>query len=286
MKVQETLSKKKEAIERELEQILSGSDSRLYQAMRYAVLSGGKRFRPLLLLSSGECFRVPERRLLPFACGLELIHTYSLVHDDLPSMDNDDFRRGKPSCHRAFGENVALLAGDALLTLAFEVMAEAPVPRTLTSQKEEAVRLISRMAGGRGMIEGQYMDITLSRETTSGEDLRELLRKKTGALITAAVVTGAILGKARIPEREALEKYGQNVGIAFQIRDDILDSGETGGKDGLKSPNFVDSYGMDEAKKRLGEYVEEALMFLEEAGLYSEELRFLALKLLEIEGGR
>lgn len=286
MKVQETLSKKKEAIERELEQILSGSDSRLYQAMRYAVLSGGKRFRPLLLLSSGECFRVPERRLLPFACGLELIHAYSLVHDDLPSMDNDDFRRGKPSCHRAFGENVALLAGDALLTLAFEVMAEAPVPRTLTSQKEEAVRLISRMAGGRGMIEGQYMDITLSRETTSGEDLRELLRKKTGALITAAVVTGAILGKARIPEREALEKYGQNVGIAFQIRDDILDSGETGGKDGLKSPNFVDSYGMDEAKKRLGEYVEEALMFLEEAGLYSEELRFLALKLLEIEGGR
>lgn len=286
MKVQETLSKKKEAIERELEQILSGSDSRLYQAMKYAVMSGGKRFRPLLLLSSGGCFRVPEPRLLPFACGLELIHTYSLVHDDLPSMDNDDFRRGKPSCHRAFGEDVALLAGDALLTLAFEVMAEAPVPRTLTSQKEEAVRLISRMAGGRGMIEGQYMDITLSRETTSGEDLRELIRKKTGALITAAVVTGAILGKARISEREALEKYANNVGIAFQIRDDILDSGETGGKDGLKSPNFVDSHGLDEAKKRLGEYVKEALQSLEEADLHSEQLRFLALKLLEIEGGR
>ena len=131
MDIRESLSEKRAAIDAELERLLDG-DSRLHEAMRYAVLSGGKRFRPLLLLSSGAAFGGAVPALLPFACAVELIHAYSLVHDDLPCMDNDDIRRGKPSCHKAFGEDLALLAGDALLTLAFEVLAEAP-PGTVGS---------------------------------------------------------------------------------------------------------------------------------------------------------
>jgi geranylgeranyl diphosphate synthase type II len=282
MNVQDKLAQKKKSIDRELERILSQEDSLLFQAMRHAVLSGGKRFRPLLALSTGECFSVGEDVLLPFACGLEFIHNYSLVHDDLPLLDNDDFRRGQPSCHKAFGEDIALLAGDSLLTLAFEVMAQAPVDKRLTPHKEQVIQEISHLAGARGMVGGQLMDITLSPEEISEGDLRELILKKTGALIIASVKTGAILGEASPPKLEAMVEYGRNIGIAFQIRDDILDSIEEGERESQRRPSFVSLHGQEEAKKRLKKCVEDGIKAFDKTSLESEELRHLALRLLDI----
>ncbi|MEE9390714.1 MAG: polyprenyl synthetase family protein, partial [Candidatus Aminicenantaceae bacterium] len=170
MNVEDRLYQKKEAVDRELERILPREDTLLFQAMRHAVLSGGKRFRPILVLSSGECFDVSQATLLPFACALELIHNYSLIHDDLPSMDNDDFRRGKPSCHKAYGEAIALLAGDGLLTLAFEVLALAPLEEELLERKNQVIMDIGKLAGIDGMIGGQFMDIILSPEEITEEE--------------------------------------------------------------------------------------------------------------------
>jgi len=179
-----SLAGKKAAIDRELERLLAG-DNRLAEAMRYAVLSGGKRYRALLLLASGEGFGGARETLLPFACGIELIHNYSLVHDDLPCMDDDDVRRGRPSSHRKFGEGLALLAGDALQALAFEVMAGAPAGPAGFPRKERAIVAIGRAAGYRGMIGGQWLDISFSPETATEDSLYELFLKKTGALILA-----------------------------------------------------------------------------------------------------
>jgi len=282
MNVQDRLDLKKKLIDNELGRILTQEDSLLFQAMRHAVLSGGKRFRPLLALSSGECLGAGEDVLLPFACGLELIHNYSLIHDDLPLMDNDDFRRGKPSCHKAYGEDIALLAGDSLLTLAFEVIAQAPVDKRLVSKKEQIIQEISHLAGARGMVGGQLMDITLSPEEISEENLHELILKKTGALIIASVKTGAILGEASAPQLDAMIEYGRNIGLAFQIRDDILDSIDEGEKKHQPRPSYVSLHGQEEAKKRLKIFVEEGIRAFDKTSLESEELRHLAIRLLDI----
>jgi geranylgeranyl diphosphate synthase type II len=281
MKVEDSLSQKKKAVDRELELILPEEDSPLFQAMRYAVLSGGKRFRPLLALSSGECFGVSQDVLLPFACALELIHNYSLIHDDLPSMDNDDLRRGKPSCHKTYGEDIALLAGDALLTLAFEVLVRAPVSANLQSQKEQLIIEIGHLAGVRGMIGGQLMDITLSPEELTEETMHELILKKTGALIVASVKTGVLLGKAGNSEFKAIVQYGRNIGLAFQIRDDILDSGGEERREKKLRPNYVSLFGNEVSEQRLKSFVGIARSALEEASLESEELHYLASKLLK-----
>jgi geranylgeranyl pyrophosphate synthase len=284
MRVDDGLAAKKRLIERELERVLSRDDSPLFRVMRYAVLSGGKRFRPLLVLSSGACFGAAPRHLLTFACAIELIHNYSLVHDDLPSMDNDDFRRGKPTCHRAFGEDLAILAGDGLLTLAFELMAGAPVPADARRRKEEAIRTISRSAGVDGLIGGQVLDITLTPKSLTRPKIDELIRKKTGALICAAVEVGAIFGGARPSERRALLDYGKNVGLAFQVRDDILDyrrEKKTGAPD---RPDYVAFAGEDQAGRRLKALVRKAVGSLGEIAPRSAELRSLALSLLEPDG--
>ena len=178
MNVQDKLQSKKDAIEKYLERFLPAEEDPLAKAMRYAVLSGGKRFRPLLALSSGECFGLSSDVVLPFGCALELIHNYSLVHDDLPVMDDDDFRRGKPSCHLVFGEDIALLVGDALLTLAFEVLASAPWEKSKSAQKELVIREIAQSAGIQGMVGGQLLDITLELESLSEDDLNDLMTKK------------------------------------------------------------------------------------------------------------
>jgi len=283
MKVENNLLQKKKTIERELEHILSREDTSLFRAMRYAVFPGGKRFRPLLLLSSGECFHLDQSLLLPFACAIELIHNYSLIHDDLPTMDNDDFRRGKPSCHKAFGEDIALLTGDSLLTLAFEVLAQAPLPPELYPQKEQIIKEISQFAGVGGMIEGQVMDITLRPENIIEEVLHELIIKKTGSLIIASVRAGAILGRAPSHQLKAIAEYGKDIGLAFQIRDDILDSAEGGEKNSLSRPNYVFLFGLQVAKRRLKGFVESGIRALESASLQSEELQHMALMLLELE---
>ena len=283
MDVEERLRQKKEAVERELERILSQEDSLLFKAMRHAVLSGGKRFRPLLAFSSGECFGVSQDMVLPFACALELIHNYSLVHDDLPSIDNDDYRRGQPSCHKAFGEDIALLTGDSLLTLAFEVMAQASLEENLLPRKEKVLREISHLSGVKGMIGGQLMDITLNPEELTEEVFHDLILKKTGGLITASVKTGALLGGAGDSELEAIGQYGRNIGLAFQIRDDILDTAQEADKGALSRPNYVSQFGLETAKKRLHNFIETARSVLDKASLESEELHYLASKLLELE---
>lgn len=286
MKIEERLLEKKKAVEQGLERMLSQGDSLLFRAMRYAVFSGGKRFRPLLTLSSGECFGVSRDVLLPFACAMELIHNYSLIHDDLPSMDNDDFRRGKPSCHKEYGEGIALLTGDSLLTLAFEVLAQAPVDEKLKLKKEQIIKEISHLAGVNGMIGGQLMDVTLSPGELTDKIFNELIQKKTGALIIASVKTGSILGGATNSELGAMVEYGKNIGIAFQIRDDILDLASKAQEGQLARPNSVSLFGLEVSKCRVKNCVETAKAALDEASLESEELNYLASKLLELGNGK
>lgn len=283
MKVEDKLYQKKEVVDRELERILPREDTLLFQAMRHAVLSGGKRFRPILVLSSGECFDVSQATLLPFACALELIHNYSLIHDDLPSMDNDDFRRGKPSCHKAYGEAIALLAGDGLLTLAFEVLALAPLEEELLERKNQVIMDIGKLAGMDGMIGGQFMDITIPPEEITEGEFEELILKKTGALFIASVKMGAILGKASSSELKAMVDYGRNLGIAFQIRDDILDSASESQKPHSRQLNYVSLFGHEKAEQSLKNFVNAAQKTLDEAALESDELRYLASKLLDIK---
>ena len=284
MKVKDQLSQDKKIIEAELKKILFRQDTLLFNAMRHAVFSGGKRFRPLLTLSSGECFGVHRAMLLPFACSLELIHNYSLVHDDLPSMDNDDFRRNKPSCHKAYGEDIALLAGDGLLTLAFEVLARAEVEEKLLPKKELVIKEISGLSGVNGMIGGQLLDITLSQKEMTEDILYELILKKTGALIIAALNVGAILGDASASEIEAIAKYGRNIGLAFQIRDDILDSTEERKKDAVPRPNSIAFFGPEGAKRKLIDFVSAGISALHEVSMRSDKLLYLASSLLEFNG--
>lgn len=281
MKIEEKISRQKEAIDQQLKLILSGKESLLFQAMRHTVFSGGKRFRPLLVLASGECFGVKQQTLLPFACALELIHNYSLIHDDLPSMDDDDWRRGQPSCHKAYGEDMALLAGDSLLTLAFEVMSQAPLEEGLKPAREKIIREISQRAGMEGMIGGQFMDITLHPEKMTEEDYYQLIFKKTGSLILASLKTGAILGGASSSQMNALEEYGRYMGFAFQLRDDIIDSLKEEKSVKPLRPNAVTLFGLEEAKRKLNTFVAEARGVLERAGLDSDELCHLTSMLVE-----
>ena len=282
MKIEEKIQVKKSLIEKELKKILERYKGGLADAMKYSVFSGGKRFRPLLVLCTGESFGCDCDTALPFACSIELIHNYSLIHDDLPAMDDDDFRRGKPSCHKAYGEDVAILAGDALLTLAFEILSQTFVQSEALDKRIKVIEEISRSAGLSGMVGGQYLDIKASKEDLQREDYYSLVMKKTGSLISASVRTGALLGQASPDELDAVSKYAENLGFAFQVRDDILDSYEDI-RDGKPfSPNEVFFSGRDSARKKLFKYVNSAVKALDEKPIVSEELRYLALKLLEI----
>jgi geranylgeranyl pyrophosphate synthase len=271
----------KTAIELELGRILCRRKTLLDQAMRYAVLRGGKRFRPLLSLAAGDAFGASPGTILPFACGIELIHNSSLIHDDLPSMDDDDFRRGRPSCHSAFGEDIALLAGDALLILAFEVMAAADVPRRLGGRKSQAILETARLAGVQGMIGGQLLDITFSAENAAEQSFEELMLKKTGALIVASIRSGALLGGASPAKLKTVTVFGEHIGLAFQIRDDVHDAADGGGKAASPGPNYALAIGMDRARERLAWHVRAGIEALDKAGIKSPELRSLASQLLK-----
>jgi geranylgeranyl diphosphate synthase type II len=281
MNVETKIASWKNAVDGELERILSRQETLLFQAMRYSVLCGGKRFRPLLLVSAADAFGVTLRLALSFACAVELIHNYSLIHDDLPSMDNDDYRRGRPSCHKAFGEDIALLAGDGLLTLAFQVMAAAAVPKNRLPRKEQVIKEIAQLAGAEGMIGGQLLDITFSPDEAAKESLHELMLKKTGALIVAAVRAGAVLGGAPGPKLDAMTEYGKNIGLAFQVRDDIRDAAETAKKERSAKPNYASVFGQEKAGLLMKRSVRAALGALKEASIESAPLRRLARRLLE-----
>jgi geranylgeranyl diphosphate synthase type II len=262
----------------------------LVQAMRYSLEAGGKRLRPILCIAASEVVGGSEADVMPAACALELIHTYSLIHDDLPAMDDDDLRRGKPTCHKAFNEATAILAGDALQAAAFEVLAAAGRhQRGDASKWLEVVYLIARAAGYSGMVQGQMMDISSEGKGISLEELETLHRLKTGALIEASVQAGAILGGGSSQEITAMGAYGRYAGLAFQVADDILNvegSPEMLGKpvgsdlDHQKAtgPSLM---GLEQAKARAGELVERALEELTIFGKKGEPLAALARYILE-----
>jgi geranylgeranyl diphosphate synthase type II len=235
------LERQRAAVDTALEAILprpEGPAARLLEAMRYAVFSGGKRLRPVLALASYEAFGGSGSELLAPAAALELVHTYSLIHDDLPAMDDDDLRRGRPTVHKAFGEAEAILAGDALLTLAFEVVATLPEGDRVGSRRAAAVACLARGAGCSGMVGGQLADLEGERKTLAVPALEWIHRHKTGALLRASVEIGALHAGASPEDLAAIARYGESVGLAFQIADDVLDRtssakalGKTPGKD-------------------------------------------------------
>ncbi len=199
-----------------------GMPERLREAMTHSLTAGGKRVRPVILLSAGAAVGGDEAALLPFACAVEYVHTYSLIHDDLPAMDDDDFRRGRPTCHKEFGEAAAILAGDALLTEAFRVMSESPLASRDPGRAVLAIALLARAAGAEGMVGGQDLDLA----ARPGDSVEGIHRRKTAAMIEASAGMGGILGGGGDDRIVALRRYGAAVGLLFQITDDILD--ETG----------------------------------------------------------
>ena len=229
---------------------------RLYEAMNYSVFAGGKRMRPVLLISACEAVGGNIEDAIPFACALEMIHTYSLIHDDLPAMDNDDFRRGKPTCHKAFDEALAILAGDGLLTYAFEVMLEA-VCKNNDSKYAKATKLIANYSGSQGMLVGQVVDVQSEGHKIDNKTLMFIHDNKTGGLIKAAFMAGALIGGADNYTVSDFEKIGYNMGMAFQIKDDILDVTSTSeilGKPILSyiknnKQTYVSLYGLDNAQQ-------------------------------------
>lgn len=214
-----------QAIEEQLEEMLATKEaalSSLYEAARYAILGGGKRLRPLLCLLTGEIYDVPLEKALPVACTLELIHGYSLIHDDLPSMDNDDFRRGKPTLHRLYPEGHAILTGDYLITYAFELL--STVADIDDTTRLALIKLLAGSCGGTGMVGGQVLDLEAIGHSLSLGELQAIHRRKTGCLISASLLAGALLGKAPPEEQKHLIAAGNALGLAFQIVDDLLDA--------------------------------------------------------------
>jgi len=266
------LKEKQEAVNTSLDKVWENQRPRpspLIRAMRYSVEAGGKRLRPLLSIAASEAVGGSEGDVMPAACALELIHTYSLIHDDLPAMDNDDLRRGKATCHKAFDEATAILAGDALLTLAFEILANAgrlDEPDKALKWLEVAF-LMARAAGCSGMVEGQMQDILSEQRQLTLDELETLQGLKTGALIVASVQAGAILGGGSAPQIASLATYGRHIGLAFQMADDILNiegrpdilGKPVGSDEALHKATGPSLMGLEQAKARMGELVEKAL---------------------------
>jgi geranylgeranyl diphosphate synthase type II len=260
-----------------------GVPSQLREAMEYSLTAGGKRVRPVLLLAAGNAVGGSEKELLPFACAVEFVHTYSLIHDDLPAMDDDDFRRGKPSCHKAYGEATAILAGDGLLTEAFRLMAESPLASARPDRAVRAVAELARAVGAEGMVGGQQMDLAASPGISAPEDVLEIQLRKTAALIASCARMGGILGGGDAPLVAALGEFGTRLGILFQITDDILD--ETGSFEEMGKGTSKDrargkwtypvAFGMEAARARAGEVGREALGALALFGPEGEPLREL-----------
>jgi geranylgeranyl diphosphate synthase type II len=262
----------------------SVAPERLHRAMRYSLMAGGKRLRPILVVAAGEAFGASADDLMPTACAFEMIHTYSLIHDDLPAMDNDDLRRGRPTCHKAFDEATAILAGDALLTQAFRVLAvDAPC-----RNPERQIRVIREVAAAAGtmdgMIGGQMADIENESKPIDETTLEYIHRSKTGALITAPVVVGGIIAGASEPELDKLRAYGQRIGLAFQIADDILDVtstseqlGKTAGKDlTAHKATYPALHGVKKSEARMEQLAAEAIEVVAGLGVNSGVLEELA----------
>ena len=289
MTLEEYLEKQRSAIEAELDRLTPLADERpqtLHRAMRHSLMAGGKRLRPILFCAAAEAVGRTEGTLTP-ACSLEFIHTYSLIHDDLPALDNDDFRRGLPTCHKVFGEATAILAGDALLTRAFQVLAEtedAPA-----SVRIAMIRELAAAAGTvDGMIGGQVEDLEAEGRPVEEARLHYIHRSKTGALIRASVRMGGMFAEASNEQLDSLSAYGSAIGAAFQIVDDILDVegtteslGKTAGKDAeQQKATYPALYGLERSKELAAEQLSVALTAIASLGDAGRRLRGIAEKIV------
>jgi geranylgeranyl pyrophosphate synthase len=282
-------------LEASLEQWLPAAHThpaRLHEAMRYSALDGGKRIRPALVYASGQAVQADPAWLAAPAAAVELIHTYSLIHDDLPAMDDDDLRRGKPSCHRAFDEATAILAGDALQSLAFQVLARHASPGLDAATRLQMLEQLASAAGSRGMAGGQAIDLAATGHAQNIAELEDMHIHKTGALVRASVRLGALCGTGTTPEQlDRLDHYAKCIGLAFQIRDDILDvEGEVaalGKHTGMDQQREKSTYpallGLPAARERALELHEEALLSLADFGVSADPLRWISLYIIERE---
>jgi geranylgeranyl diphosphate synthase type II len=292
--LQRYFNEKVELVNGALDRLLPPEDQyprTLHRAMRYSMFAGGKRLRPILVIASAEAVggsgEAVTKAVLNTACAFECIHTYSLIHDDLPAIDNDDLRRGRATCHKVFGEAAAILAGDALLTIAFELMASSVSDDNASSMR--VVHEISRAAGSTGMIGGQMVDIESEGKDIDSALLEHIHIHKTGALILSAVRCGAILGRASENELENLTRYGEAVGLAFQIADDILDvegerremGKEAGGDEKKKKATYPALFGLTESKEIAKELTERARKTLKGFDKKADPLRAIALYIVE-----
>ena len=286
------LTDRRKIVEEALERYLPDKDSvpqELHAAMHYSVFAGGKRLRPILCLAALEACGGDMAPAMPVACALELIHTYSLIHDDLPAMDNDDFRRGKPTSHKAFGEAVAILAGDALLTEAFVLLSRAEKVRLAAERRLAVIQEIAHAAGIAGMVGGQALDIRAEKIAPDFEGLTDIHRRKTGALIVAAVRSGAILAGASENRIQALGAYGSHIGIAFQIADDILNvegdsqlmGKKTGSDAALGKVTYPSLWGLDTAKAKLKDHIQAAVAAIAAFDSRALPLRVIARYIME-----
>jgi geranylgeranyl diphosphate synthase type II len=280
----EYLSTRRSAVDRALEHYLtipSGCAQVLGQAMRYGLFPGGKRIRPILTLAAGEIFGAKRKALLPFACAIEMIHAYSLIHDDLPALDDDDLRRGVPTAHKVFGEGMALLAGDALLTEGFRLIS-GPATRSLDPELVlELIHELGGAAGVNGLVGGQATDLEAEDLTVDRAIVESMHGRKTGALILASLKIGARAGGAKPSDLKRISRYGAAVGLAFQIADDILDGSDEDARDEsghkeAKKATYPAVVGVVQAKERLSDLTRQAIKALAPFGARAEPLRAIA----------
>ena len=274
-------------VEEELERLVPGISEppEMFEIMRYSLFAGGKRLRPVLCLAACEAVGGSPEVTLPAACALECIHSYSLIHDDLPAMDNDDLRRGVPTSHKVYGEAAAILAGDGLQALAFELMANKKMGEKISPGRHiEAIRMLAEAAGASGMVGGQLLDIQTNGRIREVARLEEIHRRKTGALLRVSVCLGGLLGGGDEAQLEALSVYGEKIGLAFQIVDDILDvEGDaalmgkpTGSDQGLNKATYLALCGLETSKRLARSACDEALKALEVFPNQAPELASLA----------
>lgn len=289
--IETALKQTQDAMEETLERLLprpTGPESRLLEAMRYATLGGGKRLRAFMTIQAGGLFGVDRGALARAAAAVECLHAYSLVHDDLPCMDDDDLRRGRPTVHRKFDEATAVLAGDALQSLAFQLLASVDIHAD-PFVRAELVHRLAQASGYAGMVGGQMIDIAAENAEPDVVTITRLQRLKTGALIVFACEAGAILGKAGAPDRQAIIGYAQDVGLAFQIADDLLDAegdaeamGKAAGKDaGRGKATFVAALGLERARDQAQLLADQAVAHLEGFDGRADLLRALARHVVE-----
>jgi geranylgeranyl diphosphate synthase type II len=271
------LKQNKELIDKRLDELLPADTEYpaiIHQAMRYSIFAGGKRIRPTLTLAACQAVKKEKALVLDSGCAMELIHTYSLIHDDLPAMDDDDFRRGKPTSHKKFGEAIAILAGDALLTMGFQILSYALLKSNINNKGLEIIYEVAQAIGSKGLIGGQVMDLLSEGKQIDLDTISYIHKSKTASLIAICVKIGGLLGNAQEDELERLNKYGEKIGLAFQIVDDILDIegssdelGKTAGKDqkSLKA-TFPGVIGLAESKQKASELIHSAINYVEPLG--------------------